>query len=70
MMLTSVYVVMWKNDAGDTYPIGVYTSLEDAKHHREKCINAIKDSQLQEEFKKLFSEEYCEYYIEPSVLHS
>ena len=70
MMLTSVYVVMWKNDAGDTYPIGVYTSLEEAKHHREKCINAIKDSQLQDEFKQFFSEDHCEYYIEPSALHS
>lgn len=69
-MLSDVYVVMCKNDEGDACPIGVYTSLEDAKHHREKCINSIKDSQLQDEFKQLFSAEYCEYYIEPSVLHS
>lgn len=69
-MSSDVYVVMWKNDEGDACPIGVYTSLEDAKHHREKCINSIKDSQLQDKFKQLFSAEYCEYYIEPSVLHS
>ena len=69
-MSSDVYVVMWKNDEGDACPIGVYTSLEDAEHHREKCINSIKDSQLQDEFKQLFSAEYCEYYIEPSVLHS
>lgn len=70
MMLTDIYIVMWEDDEGNARPIGAYTSLEDAKHHLEKCINSIKDSQLQNEFKDLFSKEYCEYYIEECVLHS